>query len=221
MMIIFSLREIIKDLIIFFLVVPYHLITAFSMDSSDAVQYLKRELYFQLNKMRVHAITFHLTINSTKVKLTARSYHEELDSLEKDINGKKYKNTDLFLKDALTAVKKCMYVILDKDDSDNIFIQFHHGNGTYMLDFPLLPTNLNSEYSDKIIELLLEKGFKKYNRKKGSAFIKKTYTIYPVSDDSTTITADFGSDLKLALEVSSLIFKKIFDSKQIPIATFG
>jgi hypothetical protein len=200
---------------------PYRILKYASyMNVSDAIPFIKSEFYFHLNRMKVHGVTFQFRITNGKPSIAVRSYDEETEALAKDLNGRKYKNTEDLIKDALLKLKKCIYVVLEADDSSMKFIQFRSEANTYWLDIPLTPLTLNRDYSGDIIALLRKQGFTK-SKTKNYAFKYKTYTICPLGEELTSINAEFGNDLKLTVETSSYIFKKIFQTKKVPRVIFG
>jgi len=216
------LWEMIKDVLSLIFVLPYRIFrSALSMDTSEAIPFIKGEIHSHFNRMKVHGLTVSLIINNGKPSLNVRSYFEEVKALSDQINNKKYRNTHKLIEDALLTMKKCMYVTLQSNETGMKFIQFHNDSGTYYFDFPLTPRTLNRDYSSDIIHLLRERGFTKYNRVRGYAFKYKTYTIYPLEEELTTVNAEFGNDLKLAVDTSTYIFEKIFQSKQTPNVIFG
>lgn len=217
----YQILEMIKDVFALVFILPIRIIQASYMNTSDAFPYIRGEFYCRLNRLKTHGLTFQLILKNGKPSVTVRSYFEEAELLADVINKRKYKSTKKLIEEALLTVKKCMYVILEVDESSMKFIQFRYDGNTYCFDFPLTPKTLNRDYSTDIINLLRARGFTKYNRVRGYAFKYKTYSIYPLEDEMTTINADFGNDFKLAVDTGSYIFEKIFQTKSTPRVVFG
>lgn len=219
---VYWLWEMIKDLLSLFFVLPYRIFrAALSMNSSDAIPFILSDIHSYLNRMKVHGITLHFEIKNGRPKFYVQSYFEETQALSSAMNQRKWSGTKELIQEALTTMKKCMFLTLEVNDAGTKFIQFHYDGNTFCFDFPLTPRSLNRDYVEEIIRLLRDKGFTKYNKVKGYAFKYKTYTIYPLKDDLTTINADFGHDYQLAVDLSNKIFKEIFHTKQIPSVKFG
>lgn len=216
------LWEMIKDVLSLIFVLPFRIfMSACSMYTSDAIPFIKGEIYGHLNRMKVYGITLKLIVQDGKPSFSVKSYFEETQALADELNKKKFVHTKDMIEEALKTVKQCMYVTLESNTSGATFIQFHYGSGTYCFDFPLTPRTLNRDYSTDVIQYLRKRGFTKYNIVKGYAFKYKTYNIYPLEDDLTTVNANFGNDIKLAAEVSAHMFEHILHVKEIPTASFG
>jgi hypothetical protein len=213
--------EMAKDILRLIFVLPFRILLATSLNFYDAVPFIRNEIHTYFNRLKIHGLTFRLIIRNGKPSVTVRSYDEETRLLSDEMNHRKYKGARKLIEASLLTVKKCIYVILQTDESGMKFIQFRHDGGTYFLDFPLTPLTLNRDYSGDIINLLRDRGFSKNNRVKGYAFKYKTYSVYGLSDEMTSISADFGNDLMLAVDTGCYIFEKIFKSGAAPRAEFG
>jgi hypothetical protein len=194
---------------------------ASSLNTSEAIPYIRNEIFNRFNRLKIYGLTIMLSVRNGKPAVSVRSYDEETDRISDEFNKTRRAGLESFIRDALILVKKYRYVVLESDESGAKFIQFHYGGNTYSFDFPLTPLTLNRDYSGEIIKLLLDSGFTKYNTVSGYAFKYKTYTIYEAGDDITSISADFGNDLYLAVEFSDNIFRNIFKLRIKPRARFG